>query len=96
MVGQLVKTIYKYENVGLDSGAVVTANEVYVVGGKVNQINSGNVRIDSKNFNFSINPYYGDIEPTTSVTYNLNNVPQDIDGQAILKEFVDFVEADIV
>lgn len=95
MVGQLIKQIYKYENVELASGAVVTANEVYIVEGKVNQINSGNVRVDSKNFNFSINPYYGGMEPNPNVTYNLNNVPQEVDGQAILKEFVDFVEADI-
>lgn len=95
MVGQMVRKIYKYENVELESGAVITAREVHIVDGKVRNINSGEVRVDNKNFSFSINPYYGGIEPTDTLTYNLNNVPQDIDGQAIVKEFVEFVERDI-
>jgi hypothetical protein len=96
MVGQLLKTIYKYDSAKFASGAVVTANEVYVVEGKVTQINGGFAKVDGKQFNFSINPYYGGMpEDKKEITYNLNNVPQGIDGQAILTEFVDFVEADI-
>lgn len=93
MVGQLLKTIYKYDNVALASGAVVTAQEVHTVEGKITQINSAYAKVDGKQFNFSINPFYG-IE-NREITYNLNNVPQGIDGQAILTEFVNFVEADI-
>jgi hypothetical protein len=97
MVGQLLKTIYKYDSVKLASGAVVTANEVYIVEGKVTQINSGYAKVDGKQFNFSINPYYGGMpEENREITYNLNNVPQGIDGQAILTEFVRYVENDIV
>lgn len=96
MVGQLLKTIYKYDNVALASGAVVTAQEVYIVEGKVTQINSAYAKVDGKQFNFSVNPYYGGMpEDKKEITYNLNNVPQGIDGQAILTEFVNFVEADI-
>jgi hypothetical protein len=96
MVGQLIETIYKYENVELASGAVVTAQEVHIVEGKVTQINSGYAKVDGKQFNFSINPYYGGMpEDKKEITYNLHNVPQGIDGQTILKEFVNFVESDI-
>lgn len=96
MKGQLIKQIYKYENVELSSGVVVTAQEVHIVEGKVMNINSGFAKVDGKQFNFSINPYYGGMpEGNREITYNLNNVPQGIDGQAILEEFVNFVEADI-
>ena len=94
MVGQLLKTIYKYDNVALASGAVVTAQEVHTVEGKVTQINSAYAKVDGKQFNFSIN-HGGMPEKNREITYNLNNVPQGIDGQAILTEFVNFVEADI-
>lgn len=97
MVGQLIKTIYKYDNVALASGAVVTAQEVHTVEGKVTQINSAYAKVDGKQFYFSINPLLSVIpeENNREITYNLNNVPQGIDGQAILTEFVNFVEADI-
>lgn len=97
MVGQLLKTIYKYDSVKLASGALVTAQKVYIVDSKVKHINNGSVKVEDKNFNFSINPYHNDMpEENREITYNLSNVPQGIDGQAILEEFVSFVEADIV
>ncbi len=91
MVGKLVKTIYKYEDVQLESGAVVTAMDVTVQDGKVVNVSNGVVRVEDKSFSFSIFNYgiNGDI------TYSLNNVPADVDGQKIVKEFVQFVENDI-
>lgn len=91
MVGKLVKTIYKYEDVQLESGAVVTAMDVTVQDGKVVNVGNGVVRVEDKSFSFSIFNYgiNGDI------TYSLNNVPANIDGQKIVKEFVLFVESDI-
>lgn len=85
MVGVLVKSTYKYKDVSLSSGAVVTALEVTTKEGKVLNIPNGEVRVDDKMFNFSI---YGE-------TYNLNGVPKSVDGQAIVEEFVTFVESDI-
>lgn len=91
MVGKLVKTIYKYEDVQLESGAVVTAMDVTVQDGKVVNVSNGVVRVEDKSFSFSIFNYgiNGDI------TYSLNNVPADVDGQKIVKEFIQFVESDI-
>ena len=91
MVGKLVKTIYKYEDVQLESGAVVTVMDVTVQDGKVVNVSNGVVRVEDKSFSFSIFNYgiNGDI------TYSLNNVPADVDGQKIVKEFVLFVESDI-
>lgn len=91
MVGILVKEIYKYENAVLESGAKVTVTEVTIQDGKVASVSNGNVNVDGKNFNFSIYNYGINGEKT----YNLNNVPADIDGQAIVKEFIQFVENDI-
>lgn len=97
MVGQLVKTVYKYADVELVSGAVVNAPEVHIIEGKVKQINSCIVKVGDKQFSCSINPQYMMTSVTTdTLTYNMNGVPEDVDAQAILKEFVDFVEADIV
>lgn len=96
MVGQLIKTIYKYENVELSSGAKVTADEVTTQDGKVVTIPNGNVNVKvndtERTFNFSIYNYGVNGEKT----YNLNSVPEGVDGQAIVKEFVEFVEDDIV
>jgi hypothetical protein len=91
MVGVLINRNYKYTDVELVSGAKVTANMVTVENGKVVRVENGNVTIDNKTFNFSIYNYgmNGDI------TYNLNNVPANVDGQALVKEFVDFVEKDV-
>ena len=91
MVGTLVKEIYKYENVELASGAKVTAYEVTVQDGKVSNVNNGNVSVEGKTFSFSIYNYGINGEKT----YNLNNVPANVDGQSIVKEFVLFVENDI-
>ena len=91
MIGIKVKEIYKYENAVLASGAKVSATEVTVQDGKVASVNNGNVTVDGKNFSFSIYNYGINGEKT----YNLNSVPADVDGQAIVKEFVLFVENDI-
>ena len=92
MLGIKVKEIYKYENAVLESGAKVTANEVTIQDGKVANVNNGNVTVEGKTFGFSIYNYGVNGEKT----YNLNNVPADIDGQAIVKEFIEFAENDIV
>ena len=92
MVGIKVKEIYKYENAVLESGAKVTVNEVTIQDGKVANVNNGNVTVEGKTFGFSIYNYGVNGEKT----YNLNNVPANVDGQAIVKEFVEFVENDIV
>lgn len=96
MVGILIDENYKYENVVLDSGAKVNAPRVTIQNGKVIRVENGNVTIKdgevTKNFNFSIYNYGVNGEKT----YNLNNVPEGVDGQAIVKEFVEFVENDIV
>ena len=91
MVGIKVKEIYKYENAALASGAKVSATEVTIQDGKVASVNNANVSVDGKNFSFSIYNYGIDGKKT----YNLNNVPENVDGQAIVKEFVLFVENDI-
>lgn len=88
MIGKLIKQIYKYENVELASGAIVTAQEVVTKEGKVNQFNA-QVKVGVQMFDMSLYPSGND------VTYNLNRVPQGVDGQAILEEFVNFVELDI-
>lgn len=97
MVGILINSNYKYDNVVLEeSGAKVSANQVTIQKGKVVRIENGNVTVKdgevTKNFNFSIYNYGVNGEKT----YNLNNVPEGVDGQAIVKEFVEFVENDIV
>lgn len=95
MVGEIVKTVYKYNEVVLTSGAKVTANEVTIQDGKVVNIPNGVATVEvneqMRSFNFSIYSYGVNGE----VTYNLNNVPASVDGQAIVKEFVDFVEKDV-
>lgn len=91
MVGIKVKVIYRYDNVELKSGAIVSAYDVTVQDGKVTSVSNGNATVDDKNFNFSIYSYGINGEKT----YNLNNVPADIDGQQIVNEFVEFVENDI-
>lgn len=91
MVGQLIKSIYAYKDVILESGAKITANQVHIKDGIVNQIDYGTVYLNEQQFSFSIYPY----GINGKLQYNLNNVPSDINGQEILKEFVNFVEADI-
>ena len=95
MVGKLVRTVYKYDEVVLDSEATVTANEVTIQDGKVVNIPNGmatvKVNENERSFNFSIYNY----GPNGERTYNTNNVPEGVSGEAIVKEFVDFVESDI-
>ena len=88
MVGILINSNYKYENVVLESSAKVSANQVTIQDKKVARIESGQVQVAEGNFNFSIYNYGVDGKKT----YNLNNVPENVDGQAIVKEFVEFVE----
>lgn len=96
MVGILIDENYKYENVVLEGGEKVTANKVTIQEGKVVRVENGNVTIKeeekTQNFTFSIYNYGVDGKKT----YNLSNVPENVDGQAIVKEFVDFVENDVV
>lgn len=96
MVGILVNSVYKYDNVVLESGAKVIAHNVTIQDEKVARVENGNVSIksgeDTLSFSFSIYNYGIDGRKT----YNLNNVPEGVDGQAIVKEFVDFVENDVV
>ena len=92
MVGILINKNYKYENVELESGAKVSAYQVTIEKGEVVRIENANVEVKEKgNFNFSIYNY----GVNGQKTYNLNGVPESVDGQSIVKEFVDFVEADI-
>ena len=96
MIGQLIKSTYKYTNdnqVTLPtSGAKVNAYEVSCQEGKVISVPNGDVSIDGHNFNFSI--YNSGLNGKK--TYNLNSVPEGVDGQAIVREFVEYVEADIL
>lgn len=95
MVGKLIREVYKYDEIVLDSEAKVTANEVTVQDGKVVNIPNGvaTVKMDEMetSFNFSIYNY----GPNGKRTYNTNNVPEGVSGERIVKEFVDFVEKDI-
>ena len=95
MVGKLIREVYKYDEIVLDSETKATANEVTVQEGKVVNVPNGMVTVmvneNERSFNFSIYNYGANGE----ITYNLNNVPASVDGQKIVKEFVDFVEKDI-
>ena len=92
MVGILINENYKYEDIVLDSGAKVSANQVTIQSKKVARVENGQVQVKEGNFNFSIYNYGVDGKKT----YNLNNVPENVDGQAIVREFVDFVEEDVL
>ena len=91
MVGIEVNRNYKYEGVVLESGAMVTAPMVTVEAGKVARIESAGVMIDSVSFGFKILNNRVDGKKT----YSTNDVPEGVDAQAIVKEFVEFVENDI-
>lgn len=95
MVGILINSSYEYENIVLESGAKVSASQVTIQEDKVIRIDNGNVTIKddelTKSFIFSIQNYGVGGEKT----YNLNGLPEGVDGQAIVKEFVEFVESDI-
>lgn len=91
MVGKLINSNYKYEDIVLASGAKVTANMVTIENNKVVRVENSNVSVEGGSFNFSIYNYGVDGKKT----YNLNNVPENVDGQTIVKEFIEFVENDI-
>ena len=87
MNGVLIKSTYKYNGVQLPvSGALVAAFEVTLRDGKVINIANGTAKVDSKDFNFSV---YGS-------NYNLDGVPMAIDGTAIIKELIAYVENDVM
>lgn len=92
MIGELVKSTYRYKNVELNSGAKINANEVSCSEGKVVSIPNADVEVSGENFNFSVRSYSANGKRTR----DLNSVPESIDGEAIVKEFIDFVEADIL
>ena len=96
MVGKLIKTIYKYENVVLENNIKVTANEVTIQDGKVTTIPNGIVFIkkDEIETSFSFSIY--DNRMGGKKSYSTNNVPEDVSGETIVKEFVNFVENDIL
>ena len=97
MVGILINSNYKYDNVVLEeSGAKVSANQVTIQDGKVVRIESGNVQIQQgeQNLSFSFSIYNYGVDGKK--TYNLNSVPEGVDGQAIVREFVEFVESDVL
>ena len=96
MVGILINSNYKYEKVVLEGGEKVSATQVTIEEGKVVRVENGNVTIKKDenttlSFTFSIYNYGVDGRKT----YNLNSVPENVDGQAIVKEFVEFVEAEM-
>ena len=90
MVGKILKTMYKYDDVVL-VGATVSATEVTIQEGKVVSIVGGIAKVGERAFNFSI--YSNGING--EISYNLNNVPANVDGQAVVRDFVVFVEEDI-
>ena len=96
MVGILINSNYKYENVVLKGGEKVSANQVTVENYKVARVEGGNVIIkdgdNTLSFSFSIYNY----GVNSRKTYNLSGVPEGVDGQAIIEKFVEFVENDIV
>lgn len=97
MVGKLVKQTFAYKQAELASGAKVTTHEVVVQDGKVVMV-GGDATVELKvndvdnSFTFSIYNY----GPNGTKTYNTNGVPEGVSAEAIIKEFVAFVEADIV
>jgi hypothetical protein len=91
MVGQLIQRSYKYTEAVLESGVVVTTPKVVVEDNKVVIVENANVALsDTQNFSFSVYNY------GHNTTYNSSGVPEDVDARAIIKEFIAFVEADIV
>lgn len=91
MVGKLMKSIYKYENCTLESGFIVNAQAVTIESGKITYVSNAIVTkegVDS--WNFSLDSYSGSLKCTT------NSVPFEVDGRAVVLEFIAFVESDIV
>ena len=91
-IGILISENYKYENVVLESGAKVTSPNVLIQNGKVSRVDNANVNLGEQgNFSFSINNYGVD----GGKTHSTSGVPEGVSAEAIMKEFVDFVEQDI-
>lgn len=86
MTKELIETKYRYADVELASGAVVTAEEVAVSNGKVTRIVSASARINDKIITFSV---FGEGE---NRLYNKQNVPENVDDKAIIKEFINLIE----
>lgn len=93
MVGQLIQKSYKYTEAVLGSGVVVTTPKVVIENNKVVSVENANVKLaDKQTFSFSVNNYGVD----GSKTHSTSGVPEGVSAEAIMKEFVAFVEADIV
>lgn len=91
MVGQLIQRTYKYTEVVLGSGVEVSTPMVVIEDNKVTRVENANAKLaDTQNFSFSVYNY------GSNTTYNSSGVPEDVDARAIIKEFIAFVEADIV
>lgn len=88
---ELISKSYRYEDVEL-SNAVVSADLVTVQDGKIVNIDNGSVAVkvgdETRYFSFVVY--------NQGKAYNLNNAPADVDGRAIILEFVAKVEAEIV
>lgn len=89
MTKELIETKYRYANVELISGAVVTANEVTIAEGKISSIVSAVAKIGGKILTFSV---FGEGE---NRLYNMQNVPEGVDGKAVIKEFINLVESNL-
>lgn len=92
MKGVKINENYKYEGVVLGSGAKVTAMQVTVADGKVVRCDSGGVTTEQGSFGFAIYNFGAEGRKT----YNYTNVPEDVDAQALVKEFERYVEADVI
>lgn len=86
---EIIKTIYKFDNTLLASGAVVSAGEVEVIDDKVTSIISGIAIKDDKRMTFSM---FGETAPRR---YSVQNVAEGVDGIGIIKEFINYVESNL-
>lgn len=88
---ELISKSYRCEDVEL-SNAVVSADLVAVQDGKIVNIDNGSVAVkvgdETRYFSFVVY--------NQGKAYNLNNAPTDVDGKAIILEFIAKVEAEIV
>lgn len=86
MTKELIETKYRYTDVELISGATVSANEVIIAEGKVSSVVSAVIKVDKKTLTFSV---FGVDE---NRLYNMQNVPEGVDGKALIKEFINQIE----
>ena len=90
----LIKQVYEYKGVtSIREGYTINAYEVTIKDGRV-QSCGGDVRYaDNEMFTFSV---YEQIKVSKAErTFMLNNVSEDIDAHAIVKDFLTFVEEDV-